>query len=523
MTIEQKYNVFAYKQSGHGNAPLLLSFVVPAERLLEWAGIPRRADDRLVGFQRPDNPVRVKSAKEFFNTGQNQSPTSLIVGFHQGASLIELKLDGKEDDPIRQGVLTISCDCESITLEQVVQRVRQQLQARLVKSIGDAMDEADDDAMDEADEDAMDEADDGAMDEADEDAMDEADEDTMDEVVNADREVELGKSIINELLAKLDDTDWVKSNESHLRDIAKPATLIDGQHRLLGAAQCEREIPFQVCAIYDCPWEEQVFQFTIVNYKQQGIPDQFITANAALSLTRGELNELQDRLVQAKVKVVEYELMKIVEFDPLSPFYKLVNLTEKKTVHLIGYKTMLRIANGWYQAKAPFFQLLLASLYPDIKGKSEKSRRQERWKDEDWGKFFLDFWTLVKAHYGSHHSHVAGKKLWDVGYSQLIVAIVLLEFQNVFFESLTAQEEEFFEVKVKSDDPLDFLREKLKKKATKHFNSFPEALFQKLWGTNSLNIGPGRDALNECFSSMNKNKGRYKWEQSTLVKGTKRP
>jgi hypothetical protein len=358
-------------------------------------------------------------------------------------------------------------------------------------------------------------------DDNDEEELDDDDNDEDDEDEN---EVELGKSIVESLLQKLEEPAWVEANIQHLKEMAKPATVIDGQHRLLGAASCERGIPFLACAIYDCPWEEQVFQFTIVNYKQKGIPDQFITANAALSLTTDELAELQDRLVQAKVKVVEYELMKTVQFNPASPFHARVNLTEKNDSALIGYKTMIRIANGWYKAGAPFFQQLLPKLYPEIAGKSAKSLRKEKWKDSDWSDFFLDYWTLVKEQYGHEESNAPFNEngeyqplLWHVGESQLMVAIVLFEFQATFFESLSDQDEEFFEVE--GGDVREQLRLKLKKRAQKLFESFPSKLFQTEWKEKSLNTSAGRSALQSVFGEMKKTKGKFNFKNSNLVKG----
>src|SRR5262249_45418806 len=93
--------------------------------------------------------------------------------------------------------------------------------------------------------------------------------------------IELGRSQLDELLKNLSNKEWFTANREALVDLAKPATLIDGQHRIKGAELCERHIPFAVCALFDCSWPEQVFQFTVVNYTQKGIPDQFITANAS--------------------------------------------------------------------------------------------------------------------------------------------------------------------------------------------------------------------------------------------------
>src|SRR5262249_34526205 len=157
--------------------------------------------------------------------------------------------------------------------------------------------------------------------------------------------------------------------------------------RLLGADATERGIPFSVVALADCPWAEQVFQFTVVNYTAKGIPDQFITANAALSLTKPELDSLKTRLVQANVKIKEYDLMRVVNFDSRSPFSTLINLTEKTNRSLIGYKTMVQVANQWFDAKHQVFNTLLPRLYPEIKGKGQKTKRRERWREGDWGEF----------------------------------------------------------------------------------------------------------------------------------------
>ena len=121
----------------------------------------------------------------------------------------------------------------------------------------------------------------------------EEDEDDNAEETDAEEEpIELGRSLIEKLRQQLDNRDWCEQNIDALKHMARPATISDGQHRLGGAGRCERYIPFTVCAIYDCPWPEQIFQFTVVNYTARGIPDQFITANAALCLRTGNWNRL---------------------------------------------------------------------------------------------------------------------------------------------------------------------------------------------------------------------------------------
>ena len=299
--------------------------------------------------------------------------------------------------------------------------------------------------------------------------------------------------------------------------------LIDGQHRIKGADLAERDIPFTVCAMYDCPWPEQVFQFTVVNYTQKGIPDQFITANAALSLTGKELHDLEDRLVQAQVKVIEYELMRIVNFDTDSPFHDLINLTQVQRSDKIGYKTMVRVAKSWYSGSNDAVKQIIDNIYPDITGKKSEVKRAriERWKRDDWGKFFKLFWKEVNYAYKNVPSHVSGAYLWDVGQSNLMIAVTLLELQEAFLTNLGAQDEEYFQPK--TIEPVDELLTKVKDRAAKFLNYFPPDLFGRKWGLQSLNTGAGREALRSCFRGLVDKKGQFKYANSSLITGKTDP
>lgn len=56
------YPGFAFRQGMSASAPLIVSFVAPAEEVIDWAGMPRRsADDAMAGFQRrlPDRAICV--------------------------------------------------------------------------------------------------------------------------------------------------------------------------------------------------------------------------------------------------------------------------------------------------------------------------------------------------------------------------------------------------------------------------------------------------------------------------------
>jgi hypothetical protein len=517
--LPRTYDGIAYRQSRLATAPWLVSFVASAEEILEWAGIPRRSEHNLSGFQRGADPVRIEKAKRYFELPVNQSPTALVLGIHPTTEGMDRRVTldftgGEDGDAIRSCRLTVLFDGESLDLPAAVEIVRRQLEHRL----GDDDHVTELEAEDDLDEDTApgDEPESEVTENQGEQSLTQSD----DEEDAPDDEIELGRSILRQLLERLDDSDWYSEEENAIaiRDLAKPATVIDGQHRVKGAEACERNIPFAVCAIYDCPWPEQVFQFTVVNYTAKGIPDQFITANAALSLTRGELDVLRDRLVQADVKVIEYELMQVVQFDDQSPFNGLVDLSEKRAVDKIGYKTMVQVAKAWYDAKHPVFSLLLPSIYPDIKGRRAKSARVERWKSQDWGDFFLDFWKVVYNEYASHGSHEPGHQLWEPGHSQLVLAVVLLEFQKAYLENLNAQDEEFFELQPSNALVRD-MRSKLERRADKFVDWFPPEFFATRWKLTSLNTGPGRVILQQVLRQFVDSKGQYQYARSPLVTG----
>ncbi|MEV3985622.1 hypothetical protein [Nonomuraea sp. NPDC049758] len=510
------YEAIAYRQNRDGDGLWLLTFVASAEEILTWASIPRRAVQDLIGFQRGADDTRVAKAKEFFRRPNNLSPTSLIVGLHPreaNSSLLKVEFLEDENTVVNPRCrIHVNDQFDHLPLHNIRELVRAQIQFRLAQDTEFTGGDQDEDAL--------------TPDIADSDQIGDSVEDyaTLDDDLSTDHdsEVELGTSILKRLLARLDDDQWVDDHEEDLRELAKPATIIDGQHRILGAAACEKEITFAITAILDCPWREQVFQFTVINYTAKGIPDQFITANAALSLTGYELDTLQDRLVQAGVKVTEYELMRVVHFDARSPFYDKVNLTERPNQNRIGYKTMVRIAKSWYNARHPVFQLMLPNLYPQINGKSTAARRHRttQWKLDDWGEFFLTFWRVVSETYQAEPSHEPGYTLWDVGHSQLIVAIVLYKLQESFLDNLGNQDEEFFEVDTTDpEEARKILLNKVERRARKFLESMPAQFFATKWAWSGLNIGPGRDALDQAFNQLARLKGKYQYAKSALVTG----
>jgi hypothetical protein len=507
--MSHEYIGTAYRQALDAKAPWLVSFVATAEDVSTWAGIPRRTEKGLIGFQRPDDDNRVARAAEYFKDPQNQSPTALILGVHRvnDESQRRVILEFLDDDvtkAVRRCKLKVDFDPNEMTLEKSIEDIKKHIQLRLMESSAESGEELDD--TDDTDDDI--------------DIESVEDEDSEGE---DNQEIELGRSLLQDLMKKLDEKEWCDNNKEALLDLSKPATVIDGQHRLKGAKKCEREIPFSIIAIFDCSWPEQVFQFTVVNYTAKGIPDQFITANAALSLTGGELDQLKARLTQAKVKVTEYELMRVVNFDAESPFFQKVSMASSGSeANKIGYKTMVKIAKNWHSGKNAAVKQIIANLYPEIKGKASavKRDRYHRWMEEDWGSFFVAFWRPIFEYYASKGDSKFDP--WSIGQSNLTIAAVLLEYQNAFLINLAQQDEEFFEVDSSHSDNRPAkaqLIEKIRKRAEKVAGFIPIDFFKSEWKMKSLNTGVGRAAIQTALKSFVENKGSYQYDKSSLITG----
>jgi len=532
--MSYRYEGVAYKQGLSDDAPWLVSFVATAEDVDTWAGIPRRSEKGFVGFQRPDDSGRLIKASEFFKAPQNQSPTSLIIGAHKATDDAErlVSLTFQDTDTaanIRKCVIEINFDPDTFTLAKAKQLLQLQIRHRLASQPSGIGDDPATGAA-KADESAVSQENDVSYDEEDSESSDAAESsDDSDDAEDTEEPVELGRSLLFDLLNKLEDDAWCLANEDDIKDLAKPCTVIDGQHRLKGAAHRERRIPFSVIALFDCSWREQVFQFTVVNYTAKGIPDQFITANAALSLTGDDLAGLKDRLRQAGVKVLEYDLMSVVNFDPQSPFYELVSMAPSGTPpDKLGYKTMVKIAKTWYTTKGkllqPALKLLTQNAFPEFNTGTKKSRdiaRKTAWQESEWGEYFKAFWEEVRDHYRTQAVAHGQPDPWRVGECNLLITIVLLELQKRLLTVLANQDDDWFvlpeEIKTNLEARSHFVR-KLKRLVGNNLKKLPLDLFTKKWGTSQLNTGAGQDALAACFRMCIEDRD-YDYNDSTLVKG----
>lgn len=418
---------FLYKQNSE--SPSLFAFVGDAQLLKKICGVARKGQHNLTNYQRSLDETRVvKDLEPFFKNPENCSPTAIIVSLHE-TSVCKIDI---EDIPgftpsssalaqLKKLVINYT-DTSNLNKEQIINLMKEFLDARLATDVS-ASEDTEDSTSDIDDEEELTETED-------------EEEDNL----------EISTSKMREMRKVLDTPDKVSDSLLEVyKDMLKPALVIDGQHRLFGAAKLEEEIPFLVCAIVEPEWKEEVFQFTVINSKAKKIPTPFITSLMGMSLTQDELDSLSERLDHAGIHLWEVDVMKRLGLDPKSPFYNMidykVNQKSNHGVDGLAYETMKPLGKMWFEGGTKgnddggFCLLKIVNKILDPTGdlKIKKKTLLDTLQDKKylyWYRFLLDFWIPVKDKF---------IKKWTIGSGELMKqTVVLLQFQRAFLKILSA-------------------------------------------------------------------------------------
>ncbi len=509
-TRTYSYTGISFKQNQ--KAPRLFAFVAPAEDLVEFSGVARKSEKFLTNYQRALNEDRVRTeVAPFFRDPSNCTPTAIVVSLHE-TPLAELKfedLTGDEKIGIDLRRLTITLtDPSSLTDDQVIAYAKKLLDQRLLgdpsateNGTAESPNELtashelpnDTDGSPPSENHSAPETSPSDSDEE-LDGTEESDGDPDDSTSDA---VEIGTSMLRELRTRLENPDGAYELVPMLRDMLKPALIIDGQHRTFGAAAVEENIPLLVCSLVEPEWKEQVFQFTVINDKAQGIPKPFITSLAGMSLTTSELHDLQSRLAQAGVQLWEVDVMQRLGYEERSAFYQLIEFKTTGSGNAgLGYQTMKQIGRVWFEAKSPGLVSIYKMLYQDGSKMSKKAMVSRWQKSEDWFKYFCLFWGKIKGRFGT-------TPLWTT-HSSLLTAVVLLQLQHSFMKSLGNYATLTID-KISEADPTKraaLVEDKFREIVDAWLKNFTEKSFPTKWGVTSLNHKDGKEKLLDYFDKI---------------------
>jgi hypothetical protein len=211
--------------------------------------------------------------------------------------------------------------------------------------------------------------------------------------------------------------------------------LVDGQHRVFGAQRYDEDLSFTVCGLVDASWEEQVFQFVVINQKSSKIPAPFLNAIVSSSLTQKEVDLLGMRLKNAGIYVKDAQLMDQVNNNQQSPFYQMIQFNIPGEQGRIPWQGVKALVSKFYNVKAAdptfAFNQLVA---PICQGKNIEEKRSD-WQNKKWFDYFCAFWSAIKEKY--EPAPEGSLPLWNIKEnpeSQLLRIVTLHMLQDMFIE-----------------------------------------------------------------------------------------
>jgi hypothetical protein len=489
-----KYTFYGIAFKQNPDSPQLFAFVASADELRDICGVARKEEHNLTAYQRALDLKRVREeVAPFFRKPENCSPTAVVLSL-QETPICKIEFSPIATDVVPKGVpfemrqLSIAFESsEELDKEVVCENMKMFLDSRLrTESVETESDQADEVAT--------------------EDTPDE-DNQTEEVVEEDEEEIEIATSMLRKLRDRLDHPEALEPElVEAFREMLKPGLVIDGQHRLFGAAEVEEDIPLLVCAMVEPEWREQVFQFTVINDKAVGISRAFISSLAGMSLTATELGQLQSRLLQAGIQLWEVEVMQRLGHDPRSPLYQMIDFRINPKAGSgatgLGYQTIKKLGRAWYEASGSGAVLLkIVNKIEGQKGSPKLTKKALRTllqsKDTNyWFDFYRLFWSKVRDRFEPDG-------LWRIGSSNLMVAVVLVQLQNVFFSQLAAN----FDLTIGEIDEEDKDRRReavfveYNKVALNFIKKFNARHFTRSF-VGSLNFSEGQKQLKDYFAKI---------------------
>jgi hypothetical protein len=231
---------------------------------------------------------------------------------------------------------------------------------------------------------------------------------------------------------------------SSLEALCRPALIVDGQHRLFGAANCSRssKIWLPVVAIPNSPWMEQIYQFVLINEKAKKVEPSLLTDIFGSSLTPSEQTAIRLQLEVAGASVDPRIAAVIAARDPSSPFLNMVKiqLDGDPPGGLPGYIPEVAIrqlidggrgARGW-RNDDEFYEKFVRPTFPD-------RAQWDTWTDGAWRDYWFTFWATVRDWYNAQQKDKDTTPLWSAVQSNLTKAVSLRLFQRLFMEQAIAR------------------------------------------------------------------------------------
>lgn len=226
------------------------------------------------------------------------------------------------------------------------------------------------------------------------------------------------------------------------------ALVVDGQHRLLGAARVSHDIWLPVVLIPNAQWVDQIYQFVTINETAKKVDTSLLTDIFGNSLTPEEQDVTRKRFAHTKIDVEARIAAVIAGQHPDSPFRGLVSVALGDSVPpgvSPGFLTEATIRSlieggrggtpGW-RTDNEFYETYVKPTIPDVDD-------WQSWSTGQWRPYWFAFWRAVRDFYNQEAATQG--PLWTAGgpdsQTNLTKAVTLRLMQELFMRKAVERAE----------------------------------------------------------------------------------
>lgn len=414
-----RFPAIEFHQYGDSDADRLVMFAAPASVLVSWAGIPRKGWRLRALYQRWITVGREQEVKQFwrdaaaYDRGEHRyllGPTALTIAATEDVRLADRHIVLAYDTP----VLEMATDSER--LSYVAGQALNHMRARLSPSELESLENISP-------------------------AVRPIEYESNHVLESAIQIAQMARDPEEFVSVHAIPDDEVRELIEALEALCRPALVVDGQHRLLGAALADEPILLPVVLLPHATWVDQVFQFVLINEAAKKVETSLLTDIIGNSLTPAEQDEVRHRLSASNIDVEAHIAAVVADQHPASPFKGLVkvNLAGPAPVDLtngfLTEATIRQLIDGGrggtdgFRTSDAFYEKVVSPAFAD-------REQWESWVGGIWQNYWYAFWGAVRDYYNAEAEREGFKSpLWTTSFqTNLTKAVTLRVLQQLFIE-----------------------------------------------------------------------------------------
>jgi hypothetical protein len=275
----------------------------------------------------------------------------------------------------------------------------------------------------------------------------------------------------------------------YIDGVSKPGLIIDGQHRVFGAARAASEVLLPVVLLPGLAYSEQVFQFYVLNSKAKPLRPTELRRIVSTTLTNQEIEGLYKRFKQAGITAEEARWTLELNTRNGSPFRSRVDFGYGHPGAVIKENVADQVVRAFMKMPAKRYRQLTMPLG---EGWTDPASRLE---------IFFWFWNAIKEQYSDVWA--AAEQAADQGRQhQIFFKVALLTLQKFLLDRFVTA----LPYRGNNVPPLSS-KDEIRGMVASTLQNLPGDFFTREWKTKQIDTSEGRKELYEAMEAVWNNQG----------------